>query len=76
MDYVLYAQMRDKRMITIGVWKDMDFLESLLNNFEESDNIERFIIGYNGKVVSDKILKPKTKVLVRRKEDEGIHKRR
>lgn len=70
MEYTLYAQMRDKRMITIVTWDNLEFMENLLDHFEESDLIERFIIGYKGKVVNDKWLKPKAKQLVRRKENE------
>lgn len=44
MTYRLYALMRDERKIMICEWEDIDFFRRLLTNFEESNNIERFII--------------------------------
>lgn len=75
MDYRFYAQMRDNRLILLCEWDNLEFFESLMEQFEESDHIARFIISYNNIVVNDKVLKPKTKgkQLVRRKQDEGTN---
>lgn len=74
MDYRFYAQMRDNRLVLLCEWDNLEFFESLMNQFEESDHIARFIISYNNIVVDDKVLKPKTKEkqLVRRMPNE-IH---
>ena len=61
MEYTLYAEMRDKRIITIATWSNLDFLENILENFIESDYIERFVIAEGNVVVNDKYLKPKGK---------------
>lgn len=68
MDYRFYVQMRDNRLILLCERDNLEFFESLMNQFEESDYIARFIISYNNVVVDDKVLKPKTKEkqLVRR----------
>ena len=70
MDYSFIAEMRDGRVITLCEWDNLEFFESMMDQFEESDYIKRFIIGYNGLVINDKWLKPKSKQLVRRKENE------
>ena len=70
MQYTFLAEMRDGRVITLCEWDNLAFFESIMNHFEESDHIKRFIIGYNGKVINDKWLKPKGKQLVRRRENE------
>lgn len=61
MQYGFYAQMRDNRMILLCEWDNMEFFERLMDQFEESDNIARFIISYDNKIVNDKWLKPKGK---------------
>lgn len=61
MEYRFYAQMRDNRLILLCEWDNLEFFESIMNQFEESDHIARFIISYNNIVVNDKYLKPKGK---------------
>lgn len=61
MNYTFLAEMRDGRVITLCEWDNLEFFESMMDHFEESDHIKRFIIGYNGKVINDKWLKPKRK---------------
>lgn len=67
MEYRFYAQMRDNRLILLCEWDNLEFFETIMNQFEESDHIARFIISYNNIVVNDKWLKPKEKPMVRRK---------
>ena len=59
--YRFYAQMRDNRIILLCEWDNLEFFEMIMNQFEESDNIARFIIGYDKYVVDDKVLKPRKK---------------
>lgn len=75
MDYRFYAQMRDNRLILLCEWDNLEFFESLMEQFEESDHIARFIISYDNIVVNDKVLKPKSKgkQLVRKMPNEGTN---
>lgn len=59
MEYRFYAQMRDNRLIMLCEWDNMEFFETIMNQFEESDHIARFIISYNNKIVNDKWLRKK-----------------
>lgn len=59
MEYRFYAQMRDNRLILLCEWDNLEFFESIMNQFEESDHIARFIISYNNIVVNDKVLRKK-----------------
>lgn len=58
--YTLYAYMRDDREIMIAEFGDVNLFLSIINNFEESDNIDRFTIYENGKEYLTKQLKKKS----------------
>lgn len=70
MTYRLYALMRDERKIMICEWEDIDFFRRLLTNFEESNNIERFIItDLRDVILEEKVLglKKEGGILVKRR---------
>ena len=64
--YRFIAEMRDGRIITLCEWDNLEFFESMMGQFNASDNILRFAIEKNNDIVKEKVLPPKTKVLERR----------
>lgn len=61
MQYRFYAQMRDNRLILLCEWDKIEFFEAIMDLFEESNNIARFIISYNNLIINDKVLRRKGK---------------
>lgn len=64
MDYRFIAEVRETgEIITLCEWDRKELFESIMNNFEESDNILRFAIEQNNVVIKEKYLKPKGKAV-------------
>ena len=73
--YTLYAYMRDDREIMIAEFGDVNLFLSIINNFEESNNIDRFTIYENGKEYMTKVLRRRTNESVYQKRKiRGIQK--
>lgn len=54
--YKLYAIMRDGRKIMLCEWDNLDFFETILNQFNKGTHIERFYIEKNNVKVKEKVL--------------------
>lgn len=65
--FSFYAIMRkDSEKIFIAEFSDINLFKNIMNNFEDSEHIERFIIeDSNQEIVEEKILKSKIKKLVK-----------
>lgn len=78
MEYRFIAEMRKtKEIVVLCEGEFLDLYNNIMGQFSESDNISRFAIEKNNEIVQETILRPKTKSLVlRRNNNESIHKRK
>ena len=59
MEYTLYAIMKDERRIMLCESNDIELFYRILNNFNVSDNIDRFVIMQAGIAIYTKELLPR-----------------